>query len=93
MTMTSNYIPGNRFSKGTKGRDIENQILGFKTGVLAMAVTMNDLLDDAVDEDMIGATCEGAMTMMEAIGTGDVKCKYLNRELEKRTGINILGVE
>ena len=67
--------------------------MGFKTGVLAMATTMNDLFGDEITEDMIEATVKGAMQVMYAIADGTEECRYINRELEKRTGINILGVK
>lgn len=85
------YIPGRRITKSSKQKEIDNQIMGFKAGIMAMAATMNDLLDDSVTEDMIRATCQGAMEMMRAIADGTVDSKYLNRELEKRTGIDIIG--
>lgn len=86
-----NYIRGG-LKKPSKQRQTNAQIIGFKTGVLAMAATMNDLFGEEITEDMIAATVEGAMQVMYAIADGTEECRYINRELEKRTGINILGV-
>ena len=86
-----NYIRGG-LKKPSKQRQTDAQLMGFKTGVLAMAATMNDLFGEEITEDMIAATVEGAMRVMYAIADGTEKCRYINRELEKRTGINILGV-
>jgi len=87
-----NYIRGG-LKKPSRQRQTDAQIIGFKTGVLAMAATMNDLFGDEVTEDMIAATVKGAMEVMYAIADGSENCRYINSELAKRTGIDILNAE
>ena len=80
-----------RAKSPSKARQVEAQLIGFKTGVLAMAATMNDLFDESITEDMIAETVRGAMQVAYAIADGTENCKYINSELAKRTGIDILG--
>ena len=83
--------PKIRAKSPSKARQVEAQLMGFKTGVLAMAATMNDLFDETITVDMITETVKGAMQVAYAIADGTENCKYINSELAKRTGIGILG--
>lgn len=53
--------PKIRAKSPSKARQVEAQLMGFKTGVLAMAATMNDLFDETITVDMITETVKGAM--------------------------------
>ena len=61
---------------------------GYKAGVLSCLAFLNDVHDFTNEE--LQEVADNALVFIKGITDGTVEVKYVNREMEKMTGINVL---